>query len=177
RQVKRECIQGTISLIERIGRTLRCARDQHVDPVEAVRAVTGGFLIWQGKIVDVARRTVGGFARGEGTVTGLGDWAGRRLTIGFQNEFLIARAGDEVLVTTPDLITVLDAETGEPITTETLRYGYRVVVLAIPGNALFRSAPGLDVVGPRYFGYDVPFVPVEHRFDRVSAATGEGMSA
>ncbi|MGN6032952.1 MAG: S-methyl thiohydantoin desulfurase domain-containing protein, partial [Thermomicrobiales bacterium] len=71
---------------------------------------------------------------------------------------------DEVLVTVPDLITMLDAETGEPITTEDLRYGFRVVVIGIPCDGRWRSAAGLELVGPGYFGYDVPYVPVEQRF-------------
>lgn len=83
------------------------------------------------------------------------------MTIGFQNELLIARAGERVLAVTPDLISILDSETGEPITTERLRYGFRVAVLAIPGDPRWRSEAGLAVVGPGYFGYDVPFVPVE----------------
>ena len=70
-------------------------------------------------------------------------------------------------MTTPDLITVLDAETGEPITTEGLRYGFRVVVLGIPSHEQWRSPRGLELVGPGYFGYDVPFVPVERRFPSV----------
>lgn len=171
-QVKQQCVLGTISTLEEIGATIRRARASHIDPVEAVRAVTNGFLIWKGKITDVSRRTVAGFARGEVTVTGIDDWSGRDLTIGFQNEFLIARDGDAVLAVTPDLITILDAETGEPITTETLRYGFRVVVLAIPGNPHWRSEAGLQVVGPAYFGYDVPFTPVEEIFGRVPAGAG-----
>jgi DUF917 family protein len=63
------------------------------------------------------------------------------------------------------LITILDADTGEAITTEQLRYGFRVVVLGIPCDPRWRTADGLKVVGPGYFGYDVPFVPVEQRFE------------
>lgn len=171
-QVREQCILGTISRLEEIGATLRNAREQHADPVEAVRALTEGFLIWRGKIVDVSRRTISGFARGEVTIAGVDEWAGRTLAIGFQNEFLIARGGDEVLTVTPDLIAILDAETGEPITTETLRYGFRVVVLAIPGDPHWRSEAGLQVVGPAYFGYDVPFMPVEALAGRALAVAG-----
>lgn len=85
------------------------------------------------------------------------------LTIGFQNEFLVAVAGDEVLATTPDLISMLDLETGEPITTEGLRYGHRVAVIGIPGDERWRSDAGLEIVGPAYFGYDIPYVPLEER--------------
>ncbi|HEX5500233.1 MAG TPA: DUF917 domain-containing protein, partial [Thermomicrobiales bacterium] len=91
------------------------------------------------------------------------------LTLEFQNEFLLARAGADVLVSTPDLITVLDAETGVPITTEGLRYGFRVVVVAMPSDPRWRTPAGLALVGPRYFGYDVEFAPVETRFRRPAA--------
>ena len=59
---------------------------------------------------------------------------------------------------------ILDAEKGEPITTEGLRYGYRVVVLGIPCNAKWRTPAGLKLVGPRYFGYQIDYVPVEERY-------------
>jgi DUF917 family protein len=169
KQVKEACVPGTITFIERIGRTIRDAHARHVDPIAAVCDVTDGFVIWRGKIADVARRTQTGFARGDATIAGTGDYEGRTLSLEFQNEFLIARAGGpeeprEPLVTVPDLITILDAETGEPITTESLRYGFRVVVLGIPCDRRWRTEAGLKVVGPAYFGYDVPYVPVEERF-------------
>jgi DUF917 family protein len=169
RQLKEAVVPGTITFIERIGRTIREAHARHADPIGAVCDVTGGFVIWRGKIADVARRTQTGFARGEAAIAGTGEYEGRTLSLAFQNEFLIAHAGGpegpgEPLVTVPDLITVLDAETGEPITTESLRYGFRVVVLGIPCDRRWRSEAGLKVVGPGYFGYDVAYVPVEERF-------------
>lgn len=163
RQVKDGAVLGTITLTERIGKALRTAHSNGIDPVEAVRDVTGGAIIWNGKISDIQRRTETGFARGDATVSGLGEYEGEDLTISFQNEFLIARTPTRVLITTPDLITLLDAETGHPITTEELRYGFRVAVLAIPSDPRWRSEAGLQLVGPRYFGYDVDYVPFEQR--------------
>jgi DUF917 family protein len=163
RQVKESCVLNTISLVERIGRTIREARQRHVDPVEAVRQATNGYVIWRGKVGDVARRTETGFARGEATITGVDEYDGRSLRIAFQNEFLIAQSDDAVLATTPDLITVLDDETGEPITTEGLRYGFRVSVLSMPCDPRWRTPEGLAIVGPGYFGYDIPYVPIETR--------------
>jgi DUF917 family protein len=166
KQVKEATIPGTLSLIQRIGGAIRGSHEAHTDPIAAVCDVTGGFAIWEGKVGDVARRTVGGFARGTASIHGTGVYEGRTLEIDFQNEFLIARDGDDVLVSTPDLITVLDAETGEPITTESLRYGFRVAVLGIPSDERWRSEAGLELVGPQYFGYDVAFAPIENRFGR-----------
>lgn len=163
RQVKDTCVLGTISVLERIGQTITAAQREHRDPIEAVRAATDGFVIWRGKVADIARRTETGFARGEAAIAGLGEFEGQTLRVSFQNEFLVAQTHDRVLATTPDLITMLDAETGEPITTESLRYGFRVAVLAMPGDHRWRTPDGLEVVGPGYFGYDIPFVPVEER--------------
>jgi DUF917 family protein len=53
---------------------------------------------------------------------------------------------------------VLDAETGEPITTEALRFGQRVSVLGAPCDERWHSEAGLALVGPRYFGYDTDAV-------------------
>lgn len=164
KQIRDAMIPGSISLVQRIGAAIREAREQHTDPVDAARQVTRGYRIWNGKVGDVERRTVGGFARGTAIIEGSGDLDGRSLELDFQNEFLVARSGAETLVTTPDLIAVLDGETGEPITTEALRYGLRVAVLAMPSDPQWRTQAGLDLVGPGYFGYDMPFVPVEQRF-------------
>ena len=58
---------------------------------------------------------------------------------------------------------MLDAETGVAITTEELRYGQRVAVLGIPCDPRWRTATGVACVGPRYFGYEVDYVPIEER--------------
>ncbi|CAN5445164.1 DUF917 domain-containing protein [soil metagenome] len=163
RQVKDGAVLGTITQTEQIGRALREATANHIDPVEAVRAVTNGAIIWTGKISDIQRRTETGFARGDAYIAGLGPNEGETLQISFQNEFLIGRTSDRVLITTPDLITMLDAETGHPITTEELRYGFRVAVLAIPCDPRWRSEEGLRLAGPRYFGYDVDYLPFDQR--------------
>lgn len=164
RELKKAGIPGTISFAEKIGRTIREARTKKEDVIAAVMGVTGGFRVFGGKVVDVQRRTERGFARGEATIEGTDEYAGSSLTIRFQNEHLVAIHDGEIVVSVPDLITVLDAETGEPITTEGMRYGFRVIVLGIPCTPKWRTPAGLEVVGPRYFGYDIDYVPVEERF-------------
>ena len=58
---------------------------------------------------------------------------------------------------TPDLICVLDSVSGEAVGSETIRYGQRVTVIALPPPPVFLSPRGLDHVGPRAFGYDLEF--------------------
>ena len=176
RQLKDTMVLGTLSKVEHIGRTLREANAAHRDPIAAVRAATGGFEIFRGKVIDVRRRTERGFARGEARLAGTDQDAGASLSIQFQNEHLIAERDGEVVVSVPDLITVLDVETGHPITTEALRYGFRVAVLGIPCDFRWRTPDGLRLVGPAYFGYPIEFVPVEQRFGRRPHADVDGLT-
>ena len=66
----------------------------------------------------------------------------------------------QVLATTPDLITIVDADSGQPISTEELRFGLHVAVLVLASSPLLRTQRALEVVGPRAFGYDLEFKPV-----------------
>jgi DUF917 family protein len=154
-------VRGSISLTARIGRALRAARDAHVDPIDAVVSVLGGRRLLDGKIGDVERRTHTGFARGTATVLpegGTGEY--EKATVSFQNENLVAEIDGAVVATTPDLIVFLEQDTGSPITTEAVRYGQRVAVVGIPADARWHTPGGLELVGPRYFGYDMEPVPV-----------------
>lgn len=164
KQHREAAVFGTLSLAETIGKTLRDARAAHMDVIKALKDVTKGYVVFHGKLVDIQRRTVAGFARGEAILEGIGEDAGSRMNIQFQNENLMAARDGNIIVSVPDLITMVEEDTGEPITTEQLRYGFRVMVLAMPCHPHWRSAKGLEVVGPKYFGYDVEYVPVEQRF-------------
>ena len=112
------CVPRTLTLAKRIGEAVAGARASLDDPVEAIAAVTGGRRLFSGKIVDVLRRTDGAFVRGTAVVESVGTGARGRLEVEFQNENLIARLDGRILAVVPDLITLVDAETGEPITTE-----------------------------------------------------------
>lgn len=166
---KRVSIPGTIGLGLQIGRAIRDARERHVDPFDhLIRTLANtnyalGKVIYSGKIVEVFRRTAEGFAKGSIRIDPLDTANGaaeESLVIDFQNENLIARAGERVLAVVPDLICVLDAETAEPITTEDLRYGQRIKVMAVSVPEIMRTPEALSVWGPRHFGYDIEFVPI-----------------
>jgi DUF917 family protein len=126
-----------------------------------------------GKVVDVERRTARGFARGRVVLAS----GSRRLGIDFQNEYLIARDLEtgEALATVPDLICLVHPETGEPLTTEVLRYGYPVAVLAIAAAGPLKSPAALTVVGPQAFGYADPYRPLPG--DLCPAATAQERTA
>ncbi|MFJ8892973.1 DUF917 domain-containing protein [Leifsonia sp. NPDC102414] len=155
-------VPGSLQHCIAIGAGIADARAAKEDAVGRTVELLGGREFFAGKVVDVHRGTTSGFARGTARIEN----PSCTLTLSFQNEHLIAEADGEVLVTTPDLIIVLDHDSGEPITTEGLRYGQRVRVVAAPSDPRWHSADALAMVGPGYFGYDVP----SHRFDGTQEA-------
>ena len=167
---KKAVVANTMSKAAEIGRAIREAKKHGKNPIDAVLDVTRGYRLFEGKIVDVSRWITSGFAKGRVLIEGLNEFKGKKMEIEFQNENLIARLGGEVVASVPDLISILDFETTEPITTERLRYGYRVIVIGIPCDPKWRSPKALEVVGPKYFGYDVDYIPIEERVKRIGLA-------
>lgn len=157
--MKATIIRDTLSLAKGIGEAVLDCRARSVEPAETIAALCHGTVLFTGKIVDVNRRTVAGFARGSLKISAFEDF-GQQMQIDFQNENLIARLGGRALCTVPDLITLVSLEDGEAIGTESLRYGLRVAVLAMPAPKALKTPQALAVVGPRAFGYDVDFRPL-----------------
>jgi DUF917 family protein len=129
--------------------------------VRALAEAIDATIVVVGKVVDVERRTTAGFVRGQVTIQGLGDDAGRTLRLEIQNENLVAIEDQRVHAMVPDIISVLDTETGYAVQTERVRYGQRVSVVAFPCDPIWRTPAGLVLAGPRAFGYDLEYVPVE----------------
>ncbi|WP_327106183.1 DUF917 domain-containing protein [Nonomuraea glycinis] len=156
-QARGAVIEGTVTRALEVGRSTEGA----AEPLAALQRELGAARLITGKLTDVERRTTGGFVRGTATIEGTGDDRGRTLRLELQNENLVAIEDGEVRAMVPDLITVVDTETAGAIQTESLRYGQRVAVLAWPCDPLWRTPKGLETAGPRAFGYDLEYVPVE----------------
>jgi len=161
REVKEWGIHFTVTKGIGIGRRVREAQRLHLDPVAAILDEADGKLLFRGKVVDVDRRTTEGFLRGRAAIDGLDEDHGARLEIAFQNEWVVAWRADNShlapIAMSPDLICVLDTVSGEACGTETIRYGRRVTVVALPAPPVFLTPKGLEHVGPRAFGYDLAF--------------------
>jgi DUF917 family protein len=156
RQMKLCAVKGSIELTLQIGRRIRMARERSADIFADLLAYlnAGGryaAILFDGKIVDVTHETRDGWHFGKATLRGLIDPTDE-LVIEVQNEFTVARRNGRTVAMVPDLISVLDRETGEPLTSEMLSYGQRVKVLGYAADPLLRRPESLEVLGPRLFG-------------------------
>ena len=132
-------------------------------PEEAFLEITEGYKLFKGKICDVLREVRSGFNFGKVVLDGIGDDKGRAAYVEFQNENLTAVVDGKLLATTPDLICLVDTETFTPVPTDALKYGKRVMVVGLKCFPLWRTEEGLKLVGPRYFGVDTDYIPLEER--------------
>jgi DUF917 family protein len=55
---------------------------------------------------------------------------------------------------------LFEQDTGKPVPSEALRYGLKVNLIALPAPNIWTSPAGLELVGPRYFGYEVDYQPI-----------------
>ncbi|KII93913.1 hypothetical protein PLICRDRAFT_102080 [Plicaturopsis crispa FD-325 SS-3] len=180
-------VPNTVSLSWRIGRALALATKQHslsrVGPilVEALGGKDSSRVLFSGKITDVQRRVYKGHTIGSVHISALApddeddedpehpiEHFSGDLVIPFKNENLYAEhfpggdASSKVIATVPDLICVLDAQSGSALGTPDYKYGLRVMVLGATAAPQWTDTPrGLELGDLRAFGYtDIPYVPL-----------------
>ena len=164
-QMKAYSVKNIVTRSQKLGEAIRtvknCADD--VTPEEHFLQFSEGYKLFKGKIADVLRETRGAFNFGKVVLEGIGECKGHQAYVEFQNENLTATVDGEILATTPDLICLVDTETFTPVTTDALKYGKRVLVVGLKCFEMWRTQAGIDLVGPRYFGCDTDYIPLEER--------------
>jgi DUF917 family protein len=158
-QVERCALQKTISKAIAIGKVHREAKVKGSDPLEAVLERCKGICIGSGKIVDIDRLISKGFLNGVVTIRNKQD----KIELIFQNEYLMAKLNGQIAATTPDILMLLEQETGTPVTSEFLHFGLKVNLVVLPAPSVWTTAAGLALVGPRRFGYEVDYYPNKGR--------------
>lgn len=162
--MKEFSVHNIVTRSQRLGSAIRKVKEvTDKSPEEEFLSITEGYPLFKGKITDVLREVRGGFNFGKAVLEGIGDCKGHTGVVEFQNENLMAAVDGDILATTPDLICLVDTETFIPIPTDVLRYGKRVLVVGLKCFPLWRTPAGLELVGPRYFGVETDYIPIEER--------------
>lgn len=156
-------VTQSLSLSISIGKAVREAKAGGTDPIEAARAAGDGYLLFKGTVSGFDWRDEDGFLVGEVRLGGTGEFAGQSFATDVKNEHLIARKNGAVVATCPDLISIIDIASADGIVNPGYEVGQEVAVLGFRCDPLWRSQAGLAVFSPKYFGYDVDFVPIEER--------------
>ncbi|GHV13084.1 hypothetical protein FACS189491_07380 [Spirochaetia bacterium] len=161
--MKQYGVRNIVTRTETLGRAIRTIKQGEGSPEENFLKMADGFKLFRGKIVDVKREVRGAFNFGKILLEGIGEYKGMNGAVEFQNENLVASVDSVIRATTPDMICLVDTETFIPVPTDAIRYGKRVLVTGLKCFERWRSPEGIAIVGPRYFGYDTDYIPVEIR--------------
>jgi len=154
---KEVMVGDTMSYALKIGRAVRLAREQGKDPVSAVAKESGGKMLLKGIVKEVEWESSKGYMSGTTHIVGEDK---QQYSVWFKNENHLVLSGDKPICMSPDLIHILDSETGEPITNTKIQEGLNVSVLAT-ANHPFRTSEGIKGLCPEYFGLNYPYVPFE----------------
>ena len=160
--MKKLVVPGSLSKAFEIGKLIRTARESGKNPVEVVREFTSGWLLFKGKVSKRETEDREGYYWGINTIEGSDDFSGRTFKIFFKNENHISWLDDKPFVTSPDLICVVNYETGEPISNPSMEVEDKVAVLGVRANEVFKSKTAIEELGPKHFGYkDIKYTPIE----------------
>ena len=157
--LKDAVIRGAISHAEAVGKAFLTAKAAGADFAAAVAQAGGGKAMFQGVVTKSAFETRDGYTYGDTEIRGTGAWEGHTLRVWYQNENIISWLDGEFYVTVPDLICLFDLDEQMPQLNPYAREGENVAVVALPAPAEWTTQRGLEVFGPRSFGYDVDYTP------------------
>jgi DUF917 family protein len=170
KQVRGVVAMDTLSKALQVGRTIREARERGSDPViEAAKAV-GGWVLFEGQITDTEIADEESFAFGMGThkMKGLRRQGSHTLSIWYKNEYHVSWLDDKPFVTSPDCLIIVSRDTGEPAISYDFHVGDEVALIGRKGHEAHRTERGIRALGPRHFGFDIDYVPIEQRVKEFS---------
>jgi DUF917 family protein len=172
RDVKRGTIKGAVSEAMLFGRTVREAVARNQDPIDAlIKAANevGGpsrpaYRLFQGTVTKADHKGERGFDWVDAELTGVGAFTGHTYKIFVKNENIISWLDGKPDVLPPDLLYNLDPKTGDAITGGGLGgypMGIEVALVGRAASPMWRTPKGLELFGPRHFGFDLEYTPIE----------------
>jgi hypothetical protein len=146
RQFKKLLVSGTISRTIDLGEMIKKSTN-----LNRILKKISGKKLFEGIISNIKDETGRGFLLRTLTVKN-----GKNLCqIWIKNENLAVLINDKIILTCPDLITVIDEETNLGIHNSKMIIGQKMTVIGIPHHKKWHSKRGYEIFGPKHFG--LPF--------------------
>ena len=159
REIRDAVIPGTISRALRLGRAWREARAERRDVGDTVALEGKGLVAFRGVVGANDWKTEDGFTIGNISINGGEGFEGDTYRIWLKNENMIGWLNGAVHATIPDMICLIDTDTGAPVTNPNYSEGQRVAVVILPAPKPFITPKGLEAFGPSYAGLEMDYRP------------------
>lgn len=165
RDARTALVRGSLRTAIEAGAALRKGAALRDGRLDALKAVTGGRVIFEGEATAIEWRDTQPYAFREldYRLAGTGRWAGSAYRIWVKNEHHAVWRDETVIATSPDVIALLDPETNRPLTTlGDVEPGQKVVAFALKAlDPAWHTTAGRALLGPRHFGLDFDYVDFE----------------
>jgi len=158
-QVKYSPIQKSLSRAIKIGEILRTSKN----PIKSILAETEGYKLFQGRVVQISKETIGGFTWISVSIRGENEFEGSTFNFKAKNEVLIAYRNGKLVAMAPDIITPVRSENGKCVTAERIREGDSIAVLGLKAPEKWRTSKGIELWMEmlRRSGVTENYVPIE----------------
>lgn len=153
-------IKNTISLCIKLGNEVIEARNKGYDPVERIIKVLNGWIIFEGIVKKTMLEDKNGFLTGEIILEGIRKYKGHILKSWIKNEHIMVWLDNQPIVMPPDLFILLEKD-GTPVINSKIKPGMHVLGIAAKAPSIWRTPKGLELFGPRHFGFNYDYIPVE----------------
>ncbi len=164
-QIKYAALKNNLSDAIKYGKVTREAVESDKDPIDALVSASSGFLLFNGLVIKSDENGDRGFNWIDVELSGTGDFSGSTYKIFVKNENIIGWLNDELDAMSPDYIYNLDPNTGQSITSNagigSYPIGKEVAIIGVPSAYQWRSKMGIELMGPKHFGFEFDFVPIE----------------
>ncbi len=166
--LKNSVIPSALSYAGKVGKAQREALENMEDPIEKIIKSANGYLLFEGIVNEDTDWSIkDGFTVGTIYIDGINNHVNDLLKIWYKNENMISWKNNEPYITCPDLICVVDAVTGYPITNPNCKAGNKVAVLGFECHDLWKTEKGLSILNPRFFGFDIDCKYIKDNIDSI----------
>lgn len=166
--LKTSVIPNALSYAGLVGKAQRESIERGMNPVEEIIKAADGYLLFEGIVSEGTEWCVkDGFTVGTININGTNCYANNNFKIWYKNENMISWKNEEPYITCPDLICVVNSETGYPVTNPNCNIGDKVAVLGFEVHDLWKTEKGLSILNPRFFGFDMDCRFIKNNFHSI----------
>jgi len=150
---------GTVTKSILVGREmLSCKTENQI--IKVFQKNCNSRLLAKGKVMANSLKDEPGFLSGIIHLEGCGVFSSKKFTIHYKNENIIIFQDNEYLCSVPDLISIVDSESLMPVSNNSLQVGNTVLIFGTPSLPVWRTKQGIDLLGPKQFGFNQNYKPL-----------------
>jgi uncharacterized protein len=164
RDAKKGLVRGSLLTALKIGKALREGVGT-AEPLTPLIKLTGGRILFMGEAVstDWESNEAYVFRKFTYRLKGTGPYTGHACRVWVKNEHHIVWRDEKVVGTSPDILMLTDSETNRPLSTRgDVTPGRKVSIFGMKAlDPIWHTPAGLALLGPRHFGFDFDYVPLD----------------